>query len=48
MKLPAMSSHDLMTAMKEVAGTCKSMGVTIEGIDPVQVIEEIKSGKFKA
>lgn len=45
MKMVVISS-DLKKAMKEVAGTCVSMGVTIEGKHPTKVIKEIQKGKF--
>ncbi len=33
---------------KQVAGTCKSMGVTVEGADPREIIKRIDSGEFSA
>jgi large subunit ribosomal protein L11 len=36
---------DLRGKVKEVLGTCKSMGVTVEGKDPVEVQREIEEGK---
>ncbi|MFA5411853.1 MAG: 50S ribosomal protein L11 [Candidatus Micrarchaeia archaeon] len=35
----------LKDVAKEVAGTCKSLGVTIDGKDPVEAIREIDGGK---
>jgi large subunit ribosomal protein L11 len=35
----------LKDALKEAAGTCKSMGITIGGKDPRTVIREIDDGK---
>ena len=32
-------------ALKEAAGTCKSVGITIEGKDPRTIIREIDDGK---
>ncbi len=38
-------SIDLKAVTKEVLGTCKSMGVTVGGKDPKDVIREINEGK---
>ena len=35
----------LKDALKEAAGTCKSIGITIEGKDARKVIREIDDGK---
>ena len=35
----------LKDVLKEAAGTCKSMGITIDGKDPRTVIREIDDGK---
>ncbi len=45
MKIDKMSSSSLKSAAKEIAGTCKQMGITIEGKDPKEVIKEINEGK---
>ena len=37
---------DLKSAAKEILGTCVSMGVTVEGMDPREVQKEIDAGKF--
>ncbi|MBS7647644.1 MAG: 50S ribosomal protein L11 [Candidatus Bathyarchaeia archaeon] len=39
-------SRTLKAAVKEVLGTCVSMGVTVEGKDPKEVIKEIDGGKY--
>ncbi len=39
-------SKDLKSAVKEVLGTCKSMGVTVEGKDPREVQREIEEGAY--
>ncbi|MBI3413259.1 MAG: 50S ribosomal protein L11 [Candidatus Aenigmarchaeota archaeon] len=39
---------DAKNGAKQVAGTCKSMGVTIEGGDPRKVIKRIEDGEFDA
>jgi large subunit ribosomal protein L11 len=46
MKLDGMLSYELKTAVKEVVGTCRSMGVTVDGRKPSEVIAEINEGKF--
>ncbi len=37
---------NLKSKVKEVLGTCKSMGVTVEGKDPREVQREIEEGKY--
>jgi len=39
--------RDLKAKVKEVLGTCKSMGVTVEGKDPVEVQREMEEGKHE-
>jgi len=39
-------AKSLKTAVKEVLGTCVSMGVTVEGKDPRTVQKEIDEGKY--
>jgi large subunit ribosomal protein L11 len=46
MKLDGMLSYELKTAVKEVVGTCRSMGVTVDGRKPSEVIAEINAGKY--
>jgi large subunit ribosomal protein L11 len=46
MKLDGMLSYELKTAVKEVVGTCRSMGVTVDGRKPSEVIAEINEGKY--
>ncbi len=45
-KMQVMMSRSLKSAAKEIVGTCKSMGVTVEGKDPREVISEIDAGKY--
>jgi len=45
MKSSAMMAKGLKTAVKEVLGTCVSMGVTVDGRDPREVQREIDEGK---
>jgi len=44
MKIPGSYSKTLKSAVKEVVGTCVSMGVTVEGKEPKDVINEIDKG----
>jgi large subunit ribosomal protein L11 len=46
MKMEEVLSYDLRGAVKEVLGTCLSMGVTVEGKDPREVQKEIDEGKI--
>ena len=39
-------SKTLKSAVKEILGTCVSMGVTVDGKDPKEVIREIDEGKY--
>ncbi|MFH0818309.1 MAG: 50S ribosomal protein L11 [Candidatus Micrarchaeota archaeon] len=38
-------AKDIKSAVKQVLGTCVSMGVTCEGKDPREMIKEINDGK---
>jgi len=46
MKRDSLLANDIKGAVKEVAGTCGSLGVTIEGISAKDFISELNSGKF--
>jgi large subunit ribosomal protein L11 len=46
MKLDNMLSYELKTAVKEVVGTCVSMGVTVDGKQPKEVLVAISEGKY--
>ncbi len=46
MKASEVLSYDLKNAVKEVLGTCLSMGVTVEGKNPKEVQKEIDEGKI--
>lgn len=48
MKLDDMLSYDLKNAVKEVVGTCVSVGVTVSGKKPKEMIAEINSGVHDA
>jgi len=45
-KRPELLSKTLKSAAKEILGTCLSMGVTVEGKDPREVMREIDAGKY--
>jgi len=47
-KRPELLAKTLKNAVKEVLGTCVSMGVTVEGKDPKEVQREIDEGKYDA
>ncbi len=44
-KMESMLTKDLKNAAKQVIGTCLSMGITVNGKDPREVIQEINEGK---
>jgi large subunit ribosomal protein L11 len=46
MKESAMHGKTLKAMTKEVIGTCKSMGITVEGKDPKEMIKEVDDKKF--
>ena len=46
MKLESMLSYELKTAVKEVVGTCVSVGVTVDGKRPKEVLALIAEGKY--
>lgn len=46
MKLSNMLSYELKTAVKEVVGTCVSMGVNVDGKRPKEVLAAIAEGKY--
>jgi large subunit ribosomal protein L11 len=43
-KRPSLLAGNLKAAVKEVVGTCVSMGVTVDGKDPKTVLQEIEEG----
>lgn len=45
-KKPELLSKTLKAAAKEILGTCVTMGVTVEGRDPRDVIRDINEGKY--
>jgi large subunit ribosomal protein L11 len=51
LRIAKIKRHELLAktlkfAVKEVLGSCVSMGVTVEGKDPREVQKEIDNGKF--
>lgn len=46
MKRDSLLANDIKGAVKEVAGTCGSLGVTVEGISAKDFTSELNSGKF--
>ncbi len=47
MKADALSGNDMFAKCKEVAGTCNSMGVMVEGMSGRDAIKAINEGQFK-
>jgi large subunit ribosomal protein L11 len=46
MKADALLGKDMFSKVKEVIGTCNSMGVLVEGKEPRAIIAEINGGAF--
>ena len=46
MKVDALLGKDMFSKVKEVIGTCNSMGVLVEGKEPRAIIAEINGGGF--
>ena len=47
MKKTDLLGKSLKEKAKEVAGTCVSMGVTIEGMNPKEIIKKIEEGEYE-
>ncbi|HOD89804.1 MAG TPA: 50S ribosomal protein L11 [archaeon] len=47
-KFPQLVSKDEKTAIKEILGTCRSMGVTVDGKPASVVTKEIDQGKYNS
>ncbi len=47
MKIQDSLSPDLRAMVMEVLGSCVSMGVTVEGMDPKEVQEKIRKNEIK-
>jgi len=48
MKHVELLARNLKAAVKEILGSCVSMGVTVEGADPREAQKEIDEGKYDA
>ncbi|MBN2458341.1 50S ribosomal protein L11 [Candidatus Woesearchaeota archaeon] len=46
MKSDALLGADNIAKVKEILGTCQSMGILVEGKRPSEIFEEMKSGKY--
>lgn len=46
MKRDVTLAKELKSTVKEILGTCVSMGVTCEGKNPKEVIKEVNEGKY--
>ena len=46
MKEDALSGKNLKAKVKEIVGTCNSMGIKVEGIHAKDALREIEAGKF--
>ena len=47
MKKTDLLGKSLKEKAKEIAGTCVSMGVTIEGMNPKEIIKKIEEGEYE-
>jgi len=47
MKIDSSYAHDIHGAVKEVIGSCLSIGMTIEGMSAKQIYSEISAGKYE-
>jgi large subunit ribosomal protein L11 len=48
LKQAELLSTNIKAAVKEILGTCVSMGVTVEGKDPKEAQKEVDEGKYDA
>lgn len=46
MKFDALLSNDIKAAVREIAGTCYSMGIKVDGKAPRDFIADVKAGKY--
>lgn len=46
-KMDGMMAYDLKAAVLEVIGTCVSLGINVEGKDPIETQTLIKNGKIE-
>ncbi len=47
-KLPSLGTRSLKAATKQIVASCLSLGVTVEGKNPKEILKEINSGKWDA
>jgi len=45
LKFDSLNSKDMKNSVKEVLGTCRSMGVTVDGKPVSEIVKDIDSGK---
>ncbi|WEU40815.1 MAG: 50S ribosomal protein L11 [Candidatus Odinarchaeum yellowstonii] len=45
-KMPSLLCDSLKSAVKTILGTCVSLGVTVNGVNPKQIIKKINDGEF--
>lgn len=48
MKGDALAGVTLKNRVKEIIGTCVSMGILVQGLDPRDAVKEVDNGKFDA
>lgn len=46
MKFDSLLANDLKTAVREIAGTCFSIGIKVDGKKPKEFIKAVKAGKY--
>ncbi|NCC70886.1 50S ribosomal protein L11, partial [bacterium] len=46
MKFDSLLANDLSAAVREIAGTCYSLGITIDNKKPRDFIADVKKGKY--
>jgi len=46
-KYPQLISRDMESGLKEVVGTCRSLGVTIDGLSPEEITKKINNQEYK-
>lgn len=46
MKFTSLLSNDLKAAVREIAGTCYSLGIKVDGKAPRDFIADVKTGKY--
>jgi large subunit ribosomal protein L11 len=46
-KMPNLLAKDLERAVKQILGTCVSLGMLVESKEPLEIIREIEEGKYQ-